>query len=153
MVINMEIEQLNPSDFSKCGNIWDMEKHKIMAAEWYKQLCDGTRVTFVMKDGNDFVGEISLVFNNGDPVYTIPDKRVYLSRLVVKNTYRKQGIGTKLCEYLFTYAKKLGYSEMSLGVDLDNYPALRLYHKLGFDHLLFVGMDDGGRYVKLMKKL
>ena len=149
----MEIEQLNPADFSRCGNIWDMEKHKKMAAEWYAQLRDSTRVTFVMRDSDAFVGEISLVFDNGDPVYSIPDKRVYLSRLVVKNTYRRQGIGTKLCEHLFAYAKELGYSEMSLGVDLDNYAALRLYFELGFDTLLFVGEDDGGRYVKLLKKL
>jgi len=149
----MEIEQLNPADFNKCGNIWDMEKHKKIAQDWYAQLCDGTRVTFVMRDGDAFVGEVSLVFDNDDPVYTIPDMRVYLSRLVVKDTYRRQGIGTKLCEYLFAYAKERDYSELSLGVDLDNYAALRLYFELGFDTLLFVGEDDGGRFVKLLKKL
>ena len=47
----------------------------------------------------------------------------------------------------------MGYSEMSIGVDMDNYPALRLYTGLGFREILFLGEDADGKYFKLLKRL
>ena len=46
-----------------------------------------------------------------------------------------------------------GYRELSVGVDLDNYPAFRLYAECGFDKILFIGQDEQGRYVKLLKTI
>ena len=47
----------------------------------------------------------------------------------------------------------MGYSEMSIGVDLDNYSALKLYADSGFDKILFIGEDRQGKYVKLLKEI
>jgi hypothetical protein len=47
----------------------------------------------------------------------------------------------------------MGYSEMSIGVDLDNYPALKLYADSGFNRILFIGEDKQGKYAKLLKKI
>lgn len=46
----------------------------------------------------------------------------------------------------------MGYLELSVGVDLDNLPALKLYVEEGFDRIHFVGEDAGGRNVKLLRK-
>nr|WP_319005528.1 GNAT family N-acetyltransferase [Metabacillus litoralis] len=54
------------------------------------------------------MGEGSLVFQNNDPDYTIPDKRIYLSRMIVKEEYRNRGIGGVIVDYLIDYAKQLG---------------------------------------------
>lgn len=70
-----------------------------------------------------------------------------------KCDHRRQGIGKRLVDYISDKAKETGYTELSIGVDLDNYPALKLYHAAGFDNLLFVGEDQWGKYVKLMKQL
>ena len=51
---------------------------------------------------------------------------------------RNKGIGKQLLKCIFDYAKDLGYSEMSVGVDLDNYVAILVYHKYGFDKLIKV---------------
>ncbi len=40
---------------------------------------------------------------------------------------------------------------MSIGVDLNNYPALKLYIACGFDRIIYIGEDESGRYVKLLK--
>jgi ribosomal protein S18 acetylase RimI-like enzyme len=56
-------------------------------------------------------------------------------------------------EYATDKAKEMGYSEMSIGVDLDNYPALKLYADSGFDKILFIGEDHQGKYVKLLKEI
>lgn len=83
--------------------------------------------------------------------YTIPNQRVYVSRLIVKKEYRRQGIGKKLVDFITDKAKELGYSELSIGVDLDNYPALKLYIDSGFDKVIYIGEDEQGQYVKLLK--
>ena len=144
---------LSPEDFPKCGNIWNMERHREQAAEWLAQLRAGNRMTWVYETDGQFVGEISLVHTHPDPDYTVPGRRAYLSRLVVKPEYRRRGIGRLLVRFAAEKARELGYKELSIGVDLDNYPALRLYAEEGFDRLLRVDKDGQGEYVKLLKTL
>ena len=55
--------------------------------------------------------------------------------------------------HVIEYAKKEGYEELSLGVNLDNYIALNLYVKLGFNYIQYIGEDSDDKYVKLIKKL
>ena len=50
---------------------------------------------------------------------------------VVKD-YRKLGVGTKLLTKMIEKLIQLGYDQVSLSVDLENY-ALKLYQKSGFD--------------------
>ncbi|MCM3757529.1 GNAT family N-acetyltransferase [Sporosarcina aquimarina] len=147
------IKKLNHEDYIKCNNIWDMDKQPKMAKTFYDELISGNRVTFIYSENNDFIGEGSLVFKNNDPDYTIPGKRIYLSRMIVKEEYRNRGIGGIILDYLLDYAQQLGYSEIALGVDTDNLHARHLYEKKGFTDVLFIGEDKYGEYVKLLKSL
>ncbi len=147
-----EIIKLEPKDYNKCSNIWDMAKQP-NALKWYNELISGNRIIFVYTIKNDFIGEGALVFENGDPDYTIAKQRIYLSRMIVKSEYRNQGIGGIIIDYLINYAKLLGYKEMSLGVDIDNHIARHLYEKKGFTNIIFEGEDQLGKYVKLLKVL
>ena len=149
----MNIELLQIEEYSKCNNIWDMEKQSELADIFYDELLNGNRITYVCKDGNEFIGEISLVKEMNDSDYTIPNHRVYVSRLIVKKECRRKGIGKMLVEFITDKAKELGYSEMSIGVDLDNYPALTLYVDAGFNKVIFIGKDEQGKYVKLLKTI
>lgn len=148
-----QIKKLYPEDYNKCSNIWDMEKRPRMAQMFYDELVSGNRITFIYLENNEFIGEGSLVFKNNDTDYTIPDKRIYLSRMIVKEDYRNRGIGGIILDYLIDYANQLGYEEIALGVDTDNLNARYLYEKTGFTNVLFIGEDDYGEYVKLLKKL
>ena len=148
-----EICKLDINDFEKCANIWKMDSNKELAQKFLKELKSGNRITYIYKTGGMFVGEVSLVFDEGDSDYTVKNQRIYVSRLVVKKTLRRNGIGRKLMEYVIELAKNMNYKEMSIGVDLDNFPALKLYADLGFDKIIFVGEDDHGKYVKLIKEL
>ncbi len=147
------IIKLNPLDYEKCNSIWDMKKYPDKTKLWYNQLISGNRITFVYVENGEFVGEVSLLFDRGDPDYTIPQQRIYLSRMIVKKEFRNRGIGGFLIDYVVDYAQKLGYKEMSLGVDIDNMVAWHLYEKKGFTDIIFRGEDEGGEYVKLLKKL
>lgn len=151
--MDFEIIELSTAEFEKCGNIWNMKQQEKLAAQFYGALISGSRVTYVCKQDNEFIGEISLVFDTNDSDYTIDKRRVYVSHLIVKPEKRRNGLGKRLVEYATDKAKEMGYSEMSIGVDLDNYPALKLYADSGFDKILFIGEDHQGKYVKLLKEI
>ena len=148
-----DIIRLDLSDFDKCGNIWDMQKQSELAARFLREMREGIRTTYIYRIDGDYIGEISIVTDAGDPQYTIPDRRLYVSRLIVKDEYRRQGIGKKLVDFIVRNAQQEGYRELSIGVDLDNDPALRLYTQMGFDRIVHIGEDEYGRFVKLIKEL
>ena len=151
--MNGYIRPLCVDEFQKCGNIWDLERHAGMAARFLAELRSGNRLTWVCERDGLFIGEISLVLEKNDPDYTIPGRRVYVSRLIVKPEERRRGIGRALVEYAVARAADMGYAEISVGVDIDNYPALRLYWQEGFREIIFVGADNDGKYFKLLKRL
>lgn len=146
------IIQLKSEDYKKCQNIWDMSKQP-SAPKWYDELISGNRTIFVYQLNGEYIGEGALVFDTGDSHYTIPNQRIYLSWLFVKEDYRGQGIGGKIVDHLIENAKQLGFDELSLGVDCNNEVARHLYTKKGFNTILFQGVDEAGAYVKLLKEL
>ena len=67
---------------------------------------------------------------------------------VVEN-YRKQGIGTKLLTNMIEKLMQIGYEQVSLSVDLENY-ALKLYQKFGF--VIVQSDDKSAIMIKQLKK-
>ncbi len=146
------IEKLHIEDYQKCSNIWNMKKCEF-TDKFRKEIENGNRVVFIYKIGDEFIGEIAYVFDMDDTDYTIPNKRIYISRLIVKKEYRNRGIGSILIDYILEEIKRLGYKEATIGVDKDNATALHLYQKKGFTNILFDGEDEFGKFYKLMKEI
>lgn len=146
------IEQLDVSEYEKCGNIWSMDSDP-HTEPFRKEMESGNRVVFIYKMNGEFIGEIAYVLEMNDHDYTIPNRRIYLSRLIVKQEYRNRGIGGILIDFMVDIIGKMGYKEISIGVDKDNAAALHLYQKKGFSTVIFSGVDENGEYYKLMKSL
>lgn len=146
------IEQLDVSEYEKCGNIWNMDSDP-HTEPFRKEMESGNRVVFIYKMNGEFIGEIAYVLEMNDHDYTIPNRRIYLSRLIVKQEYRNRGIGGILIDFMVDIIGKMGYKEISIGVDKDNAAALHLYQKKGFSTVIFSGVDENGEYYKLMKSL
>ena len=146
------IEPLELKDYYKCSNIWNM-KTQPLAEAWRKEIECGNRIVFIYKINGEFIGEGALVLDTGDSDYTIPKKRVYVSRMIVKKEYQNRGIGSEILTFLIAKAKEMGFSEMTIGVDKDNVNALHLYRKFGFTEVIFDGADENGEYFKLMKRI
>ena len=149
---NHIIEKLNIKDYNKCNNIWNMEKCEF-TEKFRQEIDNGNRVVYIYKINDEFIGEIAYVFDMNDADYTIPNQRIYISRLIVKKEYRNQGIGGILIDYILDEIKKMGYKEATIGVDKDNAAALHLYKKKGFTNILFDGKDEYGEFYKLMKEI
>ena len=151
--MKQEIRLLLPREFERCAELWNMKKQRALADRFYSELQSGNRVTWICEQNEMLLGEISLVFNMAESDYTIAHKRAYVSHLVVKKEHRRKGIGSALVAYIIEQAKQMGLQELTIGVDLDNFAALCLYTKAGFDCVLAVCEDKDGRYVKLLKTL
>ncbi len=147
---NTVIEPLAIEEYHKCANIWNMNAQP-HAEKWKEEIATGNRLVFIYKINGEFIGEGALVLHTDDPDYTIPDKRVYVSRMIVKKEYRNRGIGSEILAFLINKAKEMGFSEITLGVDKTNENALHLYRKHGFTEVLFDGKDENGEYLKLLK--
>lgn len=146
------IERLALEDYHKCSNIWDMSADEL-TERFRAEIESGNRVVYVCRQDGEFVGEMAYVFDAGDPDYTIPNRRIYLSRLIVKEELRGRGIGGMLVDFMLQKVRKMGYAEATIGVDKDNPAALRLYKKKGFTTVLYEGADKDGAYYKLMRKI
>ncbi len=149
-MMNHTIEPLKPEEYHKCANIWNMHAQPL-SLQWKEEIASGNRLVFIYKINGAFIGEGSLVFDTGDMDYTIPGKRIYISRMIVKKEYRNRGIGSEILTFLINKAKEMGFSEITLGVDKTNENALHLYRKHGFTEVLFDGKDENGEYLKLLK--
>ncbi|MCM1115115.1 MAG: GNAT family N-acetyltransferase [Clostridium sp.] len=145
-----KIEKLDINEYSKCNNIWDMKKCPFTKM-FEEEIIRGDRFVYIYKRNGEFIGEGALVINKDDCDYFIPNRRIYLSRMLVKKEYRNQGIGAILLDYLIKQAAGMGYAEIALGVDADNDSAIHLYEKKGFK-IIKKDRDEYGSFYKMLKE-
>ena len=148
-----KIIKLDINDFEKCSNIWNMNENEKLKDTLYKELLNNERVTFVYVKDGEYIAEVSIVFDKNDEDYTIKGKRLYVSRMIVKEELRGNGYSKILMNFIIDYAKRNKYEELSIGVNIDNYIALKLYVELGFTKIQFIGEDSDGKFFKLIKSL
>ena len=90
---------------------------------------DSKNDNFICYDENQIVGYISL-----NPKSKRRNRSAYIISLVVLPSHRRQGIAKNLICYAARYYKeKEEPLLMSLHVNKDNYPAINLYKKVGFE--------------------
>ena len=77
-----DIIMLDIKNYYKCNNIWDMNKNKYLTDKFYNEIINNNRITFIYQKKNEYIGEVSLVFDRKDQNYTIKDKRIYVSKIL-----------------------------------------------------------------------
>ena len=96
---------------------------------------------FVCYDNDNIIAYISL-----NPYSKRRNGSAYIISLVVDISFRRQGIAANLINYAARYYIQKGKPTlMSLQVDKDNYPAINLYKKVGFeikDPICELDIDD-----------
>ena len=55
--------------------------------------------------------------------------------LFIHPQHQKQGYAKEVFRYISEEAEKAGFTKIRLGVHLKNWPALRFWHKVGFDRI------------------
>ncbi len=90
------------------------------------------RAIFVARIENQVVGYILMSSKEGKKNGYRYRKELDIDAIGVDKTYRNQGIGGKLLEYVKEYAKENDYTDLKLTVNEENENARHLYEKVGF---------------------
>jgi ribosomal protein S18 acetylase RimI-like enzyme len=98
-------------------------------ARWLDELQRKSRALLAL-DGPRIVGHALLC--------PISDATVEFT-IFVHQDYREKGLGTELTRLAIGHAREMGFAEISLTTELTNFPALRLYRKVGFEILSSYG--------------
>lgn len=149
--VEQNVRTITVREFDKLGNIWDVEKCKYTEL-FRNQLETGNRICCVLDINGSFMAQGDLVLKSEEEGYTIEHERVYFSRLLVKREYRDTGIGQSVLKYLIGLAKRMNFCEISIGVDADNFRAIHIYKKAGFE-VFETAKDVNGKYYKMLLKL
>lgn len=119
----MTIDDLNiikDNLFTDFDNFWNYNNLK-------DELISQNSYVIVSKnDNNEITGfaDIKVILDEGD-----------IMNIVVKKSYRKNGIGSALLEHLISYANSKNLKTVTLEVNEHNQPALILYKKFGFEQV------------------
>ncbi|GAB4345864.1 MAG: ribosomal protein S18-alanine N-acetyltransferase [Flammeovirgaceae bacterium] len=77
----------------------------------------------------------------------------YLESIAIKPEYQGLGIGSYLMDYIINYYKLLRYKHITLEVRPNNFSAIRMYQRLGFEEVKKLkGYYKDGMEAILMKK-
>lgn len=96
------------------------------------QLNDGKQHVFVATIGDDIVG---VVVTKKEEItgnsFVKARKVLVINSLCVAETHRKKGIGIKLTNYVFDFARGLNVDSIELGVSEENTNAIEFYRSIG----------------------
>ena len=123
----IKIEKMNLNHLNELQEILISEFDEFCIFSKLKEEVENENSSYIIgKINNDIIGFAGLkkIFDQAD-----------IMNIVIKKTYRNQGIGTLLLENLILLAKDLNIFTLFLEVNEQNKPAIHLYEKLGFEKL------------------
>lgn len=121
---NIIIENMNLSHLDSIKNILETNFNDFWNYNVFKTELENENSKYIIAKLNDeivgFAG-ISIVLDSAD-----------ITNIVVKNTYRGNGISSILLEHIIKLAKSNNCSVINLEVNCNNLVAINLYKKFGF---------------------
>ena len=123
----IKIEKMNLNHLNELQEILISDFDDFWSFSTLKEEVENENSSYIIgKINNEIIGFAGLkkIFDQAD-----------IMNIVIKKTYRNQGIGTLLLENLIFLAKDLNILNLFLEVNEQNKPAIHLYEKLGFKKL------------------
>lgn len=123
----IKIEKMNLNHLNELQEILISDFDDFWSFSTLKEEVENENSSYIIgKINNEIIGfaGLKIIFDQAD-----------IMNIVIKKTYRNQGIGTLLLENLILLAKDLNISTLFLEVNEQNKPAIHLYEKLGFKKL------------------
>ena len=125
--MDLKIEKMTIDDLDSIQNILFIEFDNFWTFSAFKQELNSENSHFVVaKNNNEIVGfaGLKVIVDEAD-----------IMNIVVKKTFRHNGIGSILLENLISYAMDNNLKTITLEVNEHNLSAIRLYDKFNFDHI------------------
>ena len=125
--MDLKIEKMTLDTLNSIQNILFTEFDNFWTYSAFKQELECENSYFIVAKNNDeivgFAG-LKVILDEAD-----------IMNIVVKKSYRNNGIGSILLKHLISYAKSLNLKTITLEVNEHNLSAIRLYDKFNFDHI------------------
>lgn len=125
MLKDIDIEEMSLNDLEKIKDILISDFDDFWNFNILKEELESPNSKYIIVKTNDdeiigFAG-IKILVDNAD-----------IMNIVVKKSWRNQGVGNLLLNNLISICKDLNLLSLSLEVNEDNLPAIHLYEKVGF---------------------
>ena len=137
--------------------IWDMNirnnPHDSRWLRWKEQYIgynkSGAAVTFVIVDDELPIGEVTLILSpeckavKGRPMLADGEHIANVNALRIKKAYEGLGHVSSLMRVLENYAKEIGITRLTIGVEARESRNLAIYLHWGYTEMVHFEMDEG----------
>ena len=125
--MNFSVEKMSLDTLNSIKNVLISDFDDFWNYDVIKQELECSNSYFItVKNDNEVMGfaGLKVILDEAD-----------IMNIVVKKSYRNNGIGSILLKHLISYAKSLNLKTITLEVNEHNLSAVRLYDKFNFDHI------------------
>lgn len=125
--MNFSVEKMTLDTLNSIKNVLISDFDDFWNYDVIKQELECSNSYFItVKNDNEVMGfaGLKVILDEAD-----------IMNIVVKKSYRNNGIGSILLKHLISYAKSLNLKTITLEVNEHNLSAIRLYAKFDFDHI------------------
>lgn len=125
--MNFSVEKMSLDTLNSIKNVLISDFDDFWNYDVIKQELECSNSYFItVKNDNEVMGfaGLKVILDEAD-----------IMNIVVKKSYRSNGIGSILLKHLISYAKSLNLKTITLEVNEHNLSAIRLYAKFDFDHI------------------
>lgn len=128
-LVKLRVKLLNEAKKDIENYNWD--KYSQTLKSYYNEgLLSGKFIAFLAeKNGNIVAISIMCFYNICPSLFNLEGKRALITDMYTVQEYRNKGIGNKLLNNIMEYAKKLGYTKVTLNATDSG---RKLYEKYGF---------------------
>jgi len=108
----------------------------------------------VARRGDALIGYAMVKIEDADAVWYTGELQANLESLALLPHERDQGIGSRLMDAVDATLAKLGVTDLTIGVDVNNAGALRFYERRGYKggFLLMYGRPGGGPWTAIERE-
>jgi len=133
--VDVEIRLAQPADIAslEAWSGFDTPAHR-QALRYYLTMQDADLGALLVAAVDDYlVAQLFLWFHRDDPTLADGTKTVSITALRVRPAFRKRGIASRLAEVAEAMAAEIGFETVTIGTDIDNDAAHRLYLSWGYE--------------------
>jgi ribosomal protein S18 acetylase RimI-like enzyme len=132
--VDVVIRLAEPADIAglEAWEGFDTPAHR-RALRYYLTMQNTDLGAFLVAVVGDYpVAQLFLWYHRDDPTLADGHEAVSITALRVRSAFRKRGIASRMGAVAEAMARERGFTTITIGTDVDNDPALRLYLSWGY---------------------
>jgi len=135
----MKVRKATIDEFKKLWNYSNSNTYKYFLSEIERENVE----FWTIDDSGNLIGELYIFWNSLDKDEADGFKRAYLCAFRISKEHQGKGLGSKLMSRVLSRIKEKGYSEVTIGIDNEDYDKLNaMYKNFGFTEYVKDKLQD-----------